>query len=429
MAEAEDASAATNATYGQITLRLIPLLFLCYVAAYLDRVNVSFAKLQMLQDLRFSETTYGLGAGIFFIGYSLLAIPSNILLARVGARVWIARIMIAWGVISGAMLFVRSPTSFYIIRFLLGVAEAGFFPGVILYLTYWYPSHRRAKVVALFMAAQPVSGLIGGPLSGWILQSSHGLGGLAGWQWLFLLEALPAVLMGVMVLCCLDDSIRAARWLRQDQKQMLETDIQAESRSKQKYSVSSVLRNGRVWLMSLIYFCFVTGLYGVGFWLPSIIKTAGVEQPFEIGLLTTIPYAAAILSMILMSRSADRRHERRWHPALAAVAGSMGLVFSTLHGDNVALAIAGLTVATAGIITTLPLFWSLPTAVLGGTAAAAGIALINSVGNLGGFVSPYLVGWIKDLTDSTQLGMYALACFLVLGAILTLSLPARLVNK
>ncbi len=418
-----------NATYARVTRRLIPLLFLSYVVAYLDRVNVSFAKLQMLHDLSFSETTYGLGAGIFFIGYFFFEVPSNLLLSRMGARVWIARIMATWGLISGAMLLVSSPASFYVIRFLLGLAEAGLFPGVILYLTYWYPAHRRARMVALFMTAQPVSGVVGGPLSGWILQSSQGWLGLTGWQWLFLLEALPSVVMGIVVFFCLDENIRSAKWLREEQKQMLERNIQAEAQHQERHSIASVIRNGRVWLMSLIYFCFVMGLYGVGFWLPSMIKATGVERPFAIGLLTMIPYAAAMVSMILMSRSADRLRERRWHPVAAAVAGALGLVFSTLHGSDPALSVIGLSLATAGIITSLPLFWSLPTAFLGGTAAAAGIALINSIGNLAGFVGPYLVGGIMDVTKSTRLGMDAIAAFLILGAVLTLCVPARLVNR
>jgi D-galactonate transporter len=418
-----------SAAYSKVTWRLVPFLFLCYVVAYLDRVNVGFAKLQMLSDLNFSETAYGLGAGIFFIGYFFFEVPSNVLLHRIGARVWIARIMITWGLISGAMMFVNTPTSFYILRFLLGIAEAGFFPGIILYLTYWFPSHRRGKMTALFMTGIPVSGVIGGPLSGWIMQAFAGLNGWAGWQWLFLLEAVPSILMGIAVFFYLDDGIRKAKWLSEDQKRTLEANIDGEATHKEDHSVLGVFRIGKVWHMSIIYFSSVMGLYGVSFWLPSIIKATGVKNPLDVGLLTMIPYAAAVVAMILVSRSADKHGERRWHLVVPALVGAVGLVLSAIFGDNTVLAMLFLTIATAGIITTLPLFWALPTAFLGGTAAAAGIALINSVGNLAGFVAPYLVGWIKDLTQSTNVGMYVLAGSLVVGAILTLCVPARLVDN
>ncbi|WP_211451463.1 MFS transporter [Collimonas antrihumi] len=417
------------ATYAKVTWRLLPMLFLCYVASYLDRVNVGFAKLQMLNDLKFSETVYGLGAGIFFLGYFIFEIPSNMILHKVGARLWIARIMITWGLISGAMIFVDSPTTFYVMRFLLGVAEAGFFPGVILYLTYWYPAHRRGKMTALFMTGVPISGVIGGPLSGWIMKAMPGVHGLAGWQWMFILEAIPSLVLGVVVIFYLQDRIRGASWLSEEEKQLLESHIQAESSQKIEGSLGQMFANPRVWLMALIYFCFVMGLYGVSFWLPTIIKTTGVTDTFNIGMLTAIPYATAAVAMILIGQSADARRERRWHVAIPALLGSIGLILSTVYDHNTLLAMSALTLATIGIITVLPLFWSLPTAFLGGAAAAAGIALINSLGNLAGFVSPYLVGWLKDQTHSTNSGMFVLAASLVLGALLTLSVPKHLVNK
>ena len=417
------------ATYNKVGWRLIPFLLLCYVVAYLDRVNVGFAKLQMLQDLKFSETVYGLGAGIFFIGYFLFEVPSNVILHRVGARVWIARIMVTWGVISAGMMFVESATSFYVMRFLLGVAEAGFFPGIILYLTYWYPAARRARMTALFMSAIALSGVIGGPLSGWIMQSFAGVNGLKGWQWLFILEGLPSVLVGIVTFFYLDDSIKQAKWLTNEEKALLERNIVVENTGKQDLSIRAVFADSRVWLMSLIYFTFVMGLYGVSFWLPTIIKATGVKDALQIGFLTAIPYGSAVVAMILVSRSADRGRERRWHIAIPALLGAAGLVLSAVWGQNTVLAMTALTVATMGILTTLPLFWSLPTAFLAGAGAAAGIALINSLGNLAGFVSPFLVGWLKDLTQSTNTGMYMLAASMVLGALLTLSVPARLVNK
>jgi D-galactonate transporter len=409
-----------DATYAKVSLRLIPFLFLCYVAAYLDRVNVGFAKLQMLNDLHFSDTVYGIGAGIFFLGYFLFEVPSNIILSKTGARVWIARIMITWGLISAAMMFTTSVTSFYVLRFLLGVAEAGFFPGVILYLTYWYPARRRARIVALFMTAVAFSGIVGGPLSGWIMQTFAGVNGWAGWQWLFVLEGIPSVLLGIWVLFYLDDGIRHAKWLSEDEKQLLEAEIAKEEKTKHNLTLGQVFASGKVWLLAFIYFSFIMGLYGVSFWLPQLIKAAGVKDVLDIGLLTTIPYAAAVVLMLVLGRSSDKSGERRWHIAGAALLGGAGLIASAIYGNNVVLAMAALTLATAGIISTLPLFWTLPTALLGGTAAAAGIAMINSIGNLAGFASPYLVGVIKDATQSTANGIYLLAASLFVGALLVL---------
>jgi len=417
-----------DATYRKVSWRLVPFLLLCYVVAYLDRVNVGFAKLQMLGDLKFSETIYGLGAGIFFIGYFIFEVPSNVILHKVGARIWIARIMITWGVISAAMMFVSTPTMFYVLRFLLGVAEAGFFPGIILYLTYWYPASRRGRTTTYFMTAVALAGVIGGPLSGWVMQSFDGHNGWAGWQWMFLIEGIPSILVGLWVLAYLDDRITHAKWLTDDEKSLLERNIASEDQHKEDPPVAKVLFSPRVWLMSAIYFSFVMGLYGVSFWLPTIIKQTGVKGAFDVGLLTAIPYGCAVVGMILFARSADRRGERRWHIAIPALAGALGLVLSVQwHGDTT-LAMLALTLATIGILTTLPLFWSMPTAFLAGTGAAAGIALINSLGNLAGFLSPYVVGWLKDMTQSTDSGMYLLAVCMVIGAALTLSVPAKMVN-
>lgn len=409
-----------NAVYAKVGWRLVPFLFLCYVVAYLDRVNVGFAKLQMLADLHFSDTVYGIGAGIFFIGYFLFEVPSNLLLTKTGARIWIARIMVTWGIISSAMMLVDNVTTFYLLRFLLGVAEAGFFPGMILYLTYWYPARRRARIIALFMSAVAVAGIVGGPLSGWIMQAFAGRSGLAGWQWLFLLEGVPSVVVGIWTLFYLDDDIRSAKWLSEDEKQLLERGVHAEAQGKAAMSLRQVFSSGKVWLLALVYFCFVMGLYGVSFWLPQLIKNTGVKELFDVGLLTAIPYSVAAVTMVLVARHSDRTGERRWHTAWAALAGCAGLVVSTIYADNTVVAMAALSVATAGILSTLPLFWSLPTALLTGTAAAAGIAMINSIGNLAGFASPYLVGAIKDATHSTAIGMYLLAASLLLGGLLVL---------
>jgi D-galactonate transporter len=422
--------APESALYAKVTWRLIPLLFLCYVAAYLDRVNVGFAKLQMLKDLGFSETVYGLGAGIFFIGYFIFEVPSNIILHKVGARLWIARVMITWAIISAAMMFVQSPTTFYVLRFLLGLAEAGLFPGVILYLTYWYPSARRGKIIALFMTGIPISGVIGGPLSGWILHAMSGTHGLAGWQWLFLLEAIPSLVLGFVIIFKLDRGIEQAKWLTDAEKKTLAANVAADAEGVESHSFKDGFTNPMVWVLSVIYLFFIMGLYGVGFWLPTLIKGSGVKDPLAIGLLTTLPYAAAAISMIVVGRSSDARRERRWHVAVPGLIGTAGWIAAVMAGSgNVTLAMIGLTVATMGVMTTLCQFWCLPTAILAGAAAATGVAVVNSFGNLAGFVSPYVIGWIIDKTHSTDLGVYTLAACLAIGGLLVLLMPKRMVNR
>jgi D-galactonate transporter len=425
------AAAALEArAYRKVTLRLLPFLMLCYVAAYLDRVNVGFAKLEMLGDLGFSETAYGLGAGMFFIGYFLFEVPSNIILHRVGARIWIGRIMITWGIVSALFMFTTTPLMFYSLRFTLGLAEAGFFPGIILYLTYWYPSERRARMISLFMTAIPISGILGGPLSGWIMQSMEGVNGWRGWQWLFLVEAMPAVVIGVATLFYLDNGIRSAKWLTDEEKGLLDRKLDDDRAHVVEHpSIGAVFADRRLWRMCLIYFCCVIGQYGLTFWLPTLVQQAGVSGALQIGVLTAVPYTGGVVAMILFGRSADRKRERRWHTAIPMVLGAIGLSLSALAGTHTAAAIFCLTVAAAGILTCAPLFWSLPTALLGGAAAAAGIAAINSVGNLAGFVSPYAVGWLKDLTSSTEAGMYAVSAVLVFGAFVVLSVPPKLVNR
>jgi D-galactonate transporter len=417
-------------TYSKVTKRLIPLLFLCYFVAYLDRVNVSFAKLQMLDDLKLSDTIYGLGSGIFFIGYFLFEVPSNVILHRTGARVGIARIMIIWGLISSATALVTGSTTFYVLRFLLGAAEAGFFPGIILYLTYWYPAERRGSITALFMTAVAVSGVIGSPLSGWIMQNFADAYGWAGWQWLFLLEGLPSVLLGLCVLAYLDDDIVGATWLTASEKRVLVEAIARDAGQKQADSIAKALLDLRVWLSGVIYFCFVAGLYGVGFWLPTIISGMGVKSPLNVGFLTAVPYATGAIGMVLVGKSADYHRERRWHVAIPAGLGAVGLVLGVSLSSHTVPAMFALSLAAFGILTTLPLFWSLPTAFLAGTAAAAGLAFINSIGNLAGFISPFAVGWIKDLTQSTDIGMYLIASLILLGGFLIIAfVPAHRVNR
>ena len=418
-----------EATYLKVTWRLIPLLLLCYIVAYLDRVNVGFAKLQMAGELGFSDAVYGLGAGMFFIGYFFFEVPSNIILHRVGARVWIARIMVTWGIVSGGMMFIQTETQFYVMRFLLGLAEAGFFPGIILYLTYWYPSHRRARIVSMFMTGIPLAGVIGGPLSGWIMKSWDQVNGLHGWQWMFLLEAIPSVLIGVVVYFYLDDRITSAKWLKDEERDLLQKRIEEEESDKEHVPMMQVFKSGRMWTMSAIYFTMAMSLYGVSFWLPTIIKGMGVTDNFEIGMLSSLPWIASVFSMLLFARSADKMRERRWHVIVPMLMGSTGLILSVLLSSNHYLSFAALILACMGIVSAIPLFWSLPTAFLVGAGAAAGIAAINSIANLAGFLAPYLVGWLKQLTSSTDSGMYMLAATLVIGAAITLMVPAKLVNR
>ncbi len=416
--------------YARVTRRLIPFLFLCYVAAYLDRVNVSFAKLTMAVDLQFSDTVYGFGAGVFFFGYFLFEVPSNLLMHRIGARLTLARIMILWGLISAAMMFVSTPTQFYVMRFFLGAAEAGFFPGVVLYLTYWYPAARRGRAQALFVTAVAIAGVVGNPVSGWIMGSTHGTHGLAGWQWLFLLEGLPSVALGLFALYWLDDRVEDARWLSPAERALIAANIAADGAHKTATSALAGLRDRRVWLLSAIYFFLVSGLYGINFWLPTIIKGLGVTDLEQIGLVSAIPWLAAVCCMTLVGRSADRRGERRFHIVVPAVLGAVGLAASVPLAGHPVLAVAALALGTCGLLSALPLCWSLATAFLGGAAAASGIALINSFGNLSGFVAPYVVGFIKEQSGSTDHGVYALALSLVIGAALVLwRVPPALVNR
>jgi len=419
-----------NRVYAKVFWRIMPFLMLCYVIAYLDRVNVGFAKLQMSVDLGFSETVFGLGAGVFFLGYFLFEVPSNILMHKVGARVWIARIMITWGILSAAFMYVETPMQFYVLRFLLGLAEAGFYPGIILYLTYWYPSHRRAKVIAVFMSGIPVAGILGNPLSGWIMDAFHGTTGMHGWQWMFVIEAIPAVLIGLATLAYLDNGIAKAKWLTDAEKKLLEDEITADQKGKESvHSFADIVSDKRVWLMCLIYFCFVMGQYGLTLWMPTLVKATGVTGNLHIGLLSAIPFGCAIIAMNLIGRSADARRERRWHLIVPALMGAVGFVGAALFADNTAISIAALSLAAAGVLTCAPLFWSLPTSFLSGAAAAVGIAAINSVGNLAGFVSPYLIGYLKDLTHSGATGMYMLAIMLVIGSAAVLKTSPTLVNK
>lgn len=388
----------------------------------------------MLDALKWSETIYGLGAGIFFIGYVLAGVPSNLLLHKIGARRVIGTLMVVWGLASSALLFVTTPTEFYVLRFFTGVFEAGFFPGIVLYFTSWYPSARRGRVMGLFMSAIPISGVLGSPLSGWMMQSFSGLNGLAGWQWMFLLQGLPTVMLGLLVYVMLNDGIREAKWLEDNEKKLLLEALEEDDRKRRESAhtaetFASVLCSGRVWMLGLIYFCIQMGVYAINFWLPTIVKSLGFNSPVAVGWVSAIPYLCASIFMIWIGRSADAKKERRWHLSGPLLMGLCGLMLATQSGGNATIAIIGLSLATMGALSGLPMFWPLPTAFLGSAAAAGGLALINSLGQIAGFVSPFFVGWIKDTTGGTTVALYVLSAVLFVGAMLVLRVPAKVVNR
>ena len=411
---------ARQSAIAKAARRLIPFLCLCYAVNFLDRVNVGYAALAMNADLGFTPAIYGTGAGIFFVGYILFEIPSNLALQRFGARIWIARIMISWGLIATAMALVSGETSFYVMRFLLGVAEAGFFPGIILYLTYWFPARERARIVALFMAATPLATMVGGPVSGALLEF-NGLFGLKGWQWLFIVEGLPAIVLGVIALRVLDNRPEEASWLSKGERQALSEVLAAEAeaaRTTGYAELGQALTRPRVLALGLLYFCIVIGFYGISLWMPQVIQTYGLN-PLEIGFLTAIPYFFAAIAMVLWGAHSDRTGERIWHVALPLFLAGAAFAWSAATLP-LALILVALTLATIGTYAAIGTFWSLPTSILTGTGAAAGLALINSMGNTGGLVGPPIIGAIKQQTGSFTAALLFLAGTLVIGALIAL---------
>ncbi|HMO31182.1 MFS transporter [Enterovirga sp.] len=409
-------------TLRKISWRIVPFIMLLYFIAYIDRVNIGFAALTMNKDLGFSSAVFGFGAGVFFLGYFLFEVPSNIILHKVGARIWIARVMVTWGLLSGAFAFIQGETSFYILRFLLGVAEAGFFPGIILYLSYWFPARRRAQVVSMFMAAAPISTVLGSPLSSALLEM-HGIGGLKGWQWMFLMEAVPAVLLGIVVFFYLTDRPEKARWLADDERDWLVATMNAENAAKgakEHHSIWKGLTDLRVLALALIYFGTSAGLYTLGIWAPQIIREFGLST-MMVGFLNAVPPTIAIVAMILWARNSDRTGERTWHVVIACLVAALGLALAGVAGSVIAV-VAALTLVNIGISSAKPPLWSMPTMFLSGGAAATGIATINSIGNLGGFVGPSVIGWVKTTTGSFLGGLYVVAGLLCFSAILTLVL-------
>ncbi|MBI3465692.1 MAG: MFS transporter [Planctomycetes bacterium] len=413
-----------DAVIWKVTLRLIPFIFLLYVVNILDRVNVGFARLKMLEDLHMSEQVYGLGAGIFFIGYFLFEVPSNLIMRRTGARLWMARIMITWGLISSAMMFVTEPQSFYLLRFLLGVAEAGFFPGMILYLTYWFPARERSRAVSRFMTASPIAGMLGNPISGALLQYMDQVAGLRGWQWLFLIEGIPAMLLGVTVLFYLTDRPEHAAWLTPAERTWLVERMSGEERHREQRHGLTLLKAmayPRVWLLSALYFTLAMPSNTFGMYLPKLIEGHFADRgKFQIGLLAAVPSIVAAISMVLNGVHSDRTGERRWHVAVPAFVAATGWTMTALV-PSPGLVLLALCLTQLGMMSMLGPFWALPTSFLSGAAAAGGIALINSLGNLGGFVGPYIFGKVKTATDSFSGAMLAMSLALFIGGILALS--------
>lgn len=409
-------------TLKKITWRIVPFVMFAYFIAFFDRINIGFAALTMNQDLGFSSTVFGVGAGMFFIGYFLTDIPSNIILQKVGPRIWLARIMVSWGAIAACMMFVETATGFYILRFLLGVAEAGFFSGIILYLSTWFPVKRRAQVIAFFMAAAPISAMLGSPLAGTIL-SLHGALGLKGWQLMFLIDAVAAILLGIFTLFYLNDRPEKNRWLNQKETDWLITTL-AQERNAQgcqaKTSIWKGLTDIRVLTLAVVYFGTSAGLYSLNIWSPQFIKSFGLST-FQIGFVNAIPAALSVVAMILWAKHSDKTKERTWHVVSACLLACVGFILAgSVH--SLPLAIFALILANIGISSCKPPLWSIPSLFLNGPAAAAGLAAINSIGNLGGFAGPAVIGWLKETTGDFSLALYCVAGMLVISALLTLSI-------
>lgn len=417
---------AHKAVFSKIDWRIIPLLLVAYMVAYLDRINVGYAQLQMKQTLPFGDAVYGFGAGIFFIGYFLFEVPSNLILEKIGARKTLLRIMVLWGLAACAMMFVSTPFQFYMVRFLLGVFEAGFFPGVILYFTYWYPSVRRGQVIAIFMSATTIVSVIAGPLCGFILKYFDGLSGLHGWQWLFLVQGAPAVILGVLVFVLLEDKPAQAAWLSQEDKAVLVDAFQHDVKDVEGEAEGTfwqMLRDPKAYALALVYFLLLGATYTMVFWLPTLIHSWGVKDLFLVGIYSGIPNAAGVIGMILIGRHSDTGHERRWHFAACVAIAALGLFVTTLLQGNLVGSILALAFAVIGIASATPLFFALTSEYLSAGAAAGGLAFISSLGNLGPAVSPSINGFILRTTGDNIYSMYfVMALYLLSGALLLLAI-------
>jgi len=425
MATAPPASSdLATTTYATVAKRLLPLLGVCYFLSYLDRTNVAVAALTMNADLGISAAAFGLGAGLFFIGYFVFEVPSNLILYKVGARIWIARIMITWGIVAGAQALAVGETSFYVIRILLGIAEAGFFPGMILYLTFWFPADARARAVGWFMAAIPLSTAIGAPLGGLLLELDGAMG-LTGWQWLFIIEAIPTVVVGVLLLKWLPDGPADVQWLSTEQKDWLQTRLAQEDSESEGAHLTAwkSLGHPRVLALSLIYFAIVFGLYGIGFWLPTIVKESlGIADNLDVTLLTALPYLVGAVAIVVVGRLVDRAGSPGRITAAGMAVGGIALAGTAFASTLPWVGYAGLFVCAVGVMASFPGFWRLPTAFLTGAAAAAGIAVVNSIGNLAGFAGPYWVGFLTEATGAAKWGLVSIGLVMVLGALAVVGL-------
>ncbi|MCF6422481.1 MFS transporter [Amycolatopsis tucumanensis] len=418
---------------GKVALRIMPFLALLYFVNYLDRVNIGFAGPNgMNTELGLTATAFGFASGIFFLGYLTLEVPSNLALHRFGARRWLARIMITWGIVATALAFVPNPTTLVIMRFLLGVAEAGFFPGIILYLTYWFPAAQRAKAVALFMAAVPVSSAIGATVSSLLIAHGHGVFGLSGWRFMFLVEGIPAILLAFATWFYLTDRPEQAKWLTEDERRWLTTELDNERKATEAehhWPLRKALTHPRILGLAFVYFAIAYGLYALGFFLPTIIAGFGQEfgtklSTVQAGLVTAIPYVIAAVVMVFWARHGDRTRERKWHVALPMIVGGVAIPVALYLGNPYAAMVA-VTICAVGVCAALPTFWALPSTFLSGAAAAGGIALINSLGNISGFAAPYVTGWLRDLTGSQRTGLWVVGACMLAGALVALVLGAR----
>ena len=405
--------------YRKIFVRLLPFLIVCYFFAFVDRTNVAFAKLQFTSTLGFSEAVYGLGSGIFYIGYALFELPSNLILARIGIRKTLLRIMVLWGLCSAATAFVTLPWHYYTARLLLGVFEAGFFPGILYYITLWVPAHRRAHLTSLFMMSIPISGLIGGPISGWIMRSLPGVYGFQGWQWLFLIEGLPTILLGIAAFFYLDEVPKSAKWLSPSEKAIVVHDLEVEAEAKRGHSAGRIrdaLKSSNFYALSIMAFSIFTGTGGILFWLPTIIRSTGISDVLHIGLLSAIPYLIGVTAQILVARHSDKMGVRKWHVATASSVAGLGWCILPSVSSSPTLSLVFVTVAAVGLFSATPTFWSMPAAVMSGGAVAGGIALISSIGAAASFGSPAIVGWLSSATGSLAAGQYYLSGAMFLGA-------------
>ena len=415
----------------KVTLRLMPLLLVCYVFANLDRINIGFAKMQMSIDLGFSDTMYGLGAGLFFVAYALFGLPSNMALDKFGAKRWICTIMILWGLLSAGMFMVTTEQQFYVVRFLLGAAEAGFFPGILLYITRWFPRRRRATMTAWFALAVPIAGILGGPVSGLIIDGINSIGGLRGWQWMFILEGIPVVFLALLVLKYLPDTISGATFLTEQEKKLLTDELNSEEQAKTESvtSFAGIFFNKYVWILVVVYFAVRLSVNTLSYWMPTFIHGAGISSNTAVGFLSAAPYVFGLLFMLFIGYSSDRTGERRYHLFICMVMSAIGLALAGVMSSSIIAVIIGLSIACMGANAALPLYWQFPPAFLSAATLSAGLAIISSFGSIASFAAPYMIGWMRDNISDPGMALYIISFMIFVGALIVLSVPANQVNK